>query len=603
MTKYQYLDLAVKQSDFRLLLLKLGKWGSDIMCELQHECLASAQPYEALSYVWGDPSDTRVIWLNGHPHYVTRNLYSALQHLRLEDQDRVLWVDALCINQEDLVERSLQVRSMNLIYGKAAQVVSWLGDSDQDSDEGLELIKELGSWSKENGDEFIDALATEKATALEIFERMGFSMDDRNWPAFWSIFNRPYWTRVWIIQELAASGNLEQAKGTLMCGKSSLDRKWFDYTCVIMVLIISMSKSIKTQSGIMEEPLKSMYVTGLHPPGLSMLQILAACRSAQSRSMEWLLRFSSRFESTDTRDKIYSLLGLVCDEHRAFVPDYTKPLRVVLQDLVQFLIHSSGNLNILSGNRFSDNPDGPSWTPILTQEIHNDVGLSNQDRQFAASGVHHPIVRFERDSELMIAKGSLVGKVKTIIGPARPAPHILLEPMGTQPEPERLALYKFFQDLKSFGRDLDQSKEEMFWRTLIMNQDFVVGEDAKLAPDAFRDLFRVFIGKETPPPDFLPDAPSWVRVTEFSQPYSSIMDIVATNRCFFTTECGQMGLGPCCTQTEDVVVVLLGSPVCLVLRKSDSSYMLVGDAYAHGAMQGEFVRDKTEDQFQEFILR
>ena len=120
----------------------------------------------------------------------------------------------------------------------------------------MELIKELGQWTREHDEDILAAFATQSMTALELFEKMGFPMASRNWPAFWDIFNRPYWTRVWIIQELASSGSLLSAKGSLFCGKTSVDRQSFDYTCSIMIAIITLGKSVKAGSRVMEEPLK-----------------------------------------------------------------------------------------------------------------------------------------------------------------------------------------------------------------------------------------------------------------------------------------------------------------------------------------------------------
>jgi hypothetical protein len=83
--------------------------------------------YEALSYCWGDPELQGFILLNGNAASVTVNLTRALENIRLDHGTRVLWVDALCINQEDTTERNHQVKQMGAIYQKAERVVVWLG--------------------------------------------------------------------------------------------------------------------------------------------------------------------------------------------------------------------------------------------------------------------------------------------------------------------------------------------------------------------------------------------------------------------------------------------------------------------------------------------
>ncbi|KAF8862535.1 HET-domain-containing protein, partial [Acephala macrosclerotiorum] len=90
--------------------------------------------FNALSYCWGDPKVTRPIVLDGQEWCVTINLEAALRHLRKDDQEFVIWVDAVCINQADFVERESQVQMMADIYRGASSVIVWLGEEGDDSD-------------------------------------------------------------------------------------------------------------------------------------------------------------------------------------------------------------------------------------------------------------------------------------------------------------------------------------------------------------------------------------------------------------------------------------------------------------------------------------
>ncbi|KAE9377499.1 HET-domain-containing protein, partial [Stipitochalara longipes BDJ] len=111
---YQPLDSTVR--GIRVLLLEAGPKYADIRCQLRHERLDSNPNYEALSYVWGNTNNRRAISLHGHTHRVTASLECALRHLRHPVEARLLWVDALCINQEDIHEREQQVKHMGAIY-------------------------------------------------------------------------------------------------------------------------------------------------------------------------------------------------------------------------------------------------------------------------------------------------------------------------------------------------------------------------------------------------------------------------------------------------------------------------------------------------------
>jgi hypothetical protein len=108
-----------------------------------HASLEDIPPYEALSYNLGDLSNKQDIWMNGHTFPTTLNLQIALQHLKNQNDERTLWVDALCINQQNLQEKAQQVQKIQNICWSAQSVLAWTGEPD-DSDEALELRQALG---------------------------------------------------------------------------------------------------------------------------------------------------------------------------------------------------------------------------------------------------------------------------------------------------------------------------------------------------------------------------------------------------------------------------------------------------------------------------
>ncbi|KAH8750129.1 heterokaryon incompatibility protein-domain-containing protein, partial [Hyaloscypha sp. PMI_1271] len=100
-------------------------------CSLAAHYLTSPPKYEALSYAWGSPHKPRRILLNGHLFHVTQNLYDVLNRLRYTSIERLIWVDALAINQSDVLERSEQVSIMRNIYSTANRTLVWLGEGDE----------------------------------------------------------------------------------------------------------------------------------------------------------------------------------------------------------------------------------------------------------------------------------------------------------------------------------------------------------------------------------------------------------------------------------------------------------------------------------------
>jgi hypothetical protein len=125
---YEYLPLNEEASHIRLLTLLPGKFSTKIHIDLHIEQLTTERRprYEALSYVWGSTQDLIDIFIGPSTQYtigVTQNLASALRYHRYQDRERVLWVDAICVNQKDLQERSKQVKRMANIYTMANRVL------------------------------------------------------------------------------------------------------------------------------------------------------------------------------------------------------------------------------------------------------------------------------------------------------------------------------------------------------------------------------------------------------------------------------------------------------------------------------------------------
>jgi hypothetical protein len=137
------------QGSIRLLrLLPSEKESDELRCELFEYPLQNAgkfsHPYEALSYVWGSEDKPNSIAVNNCTLNVTPNLYTALLHLRDYACSRVMWIDAICIDQNDNKEKEHQLPLMAEIYAKAYRVVAWLGDAEGGIDRALELLRLAG---------------------------------------------------------------------------------------------------------------------------------------------------------------------------------------------------------------------------------------------------------------------------------------------------------------------------------------------------------------------------------------------------------------------------------------------------------------------------
>lgn len=178
---YRYSSLPGRDNIRLLGLLPHEDKNAPIQCQLFNYPLKESGEgthlYEALSYVWGSSDKPHSISIDGCDLPVTANLHTALLHLRDRLIERIIWVDAICIDQDNLAERAQQVQSMAKIYCKANRVIIWLGEAtaNDDSDQALKEIC---------------IAADEESTK---------SSNDKAIPqAIHTLLQRPWFRRIWV---------------------------------------------------------------------------------------------------------------------------------------------------------------------------------------------------------------------------------------------------------------------------------------------------------------------------------------------------------------------------------------------------------------------
>ncbi|KAK0774323.1 hypothetical protein LTR75_016899, partial [Friedmanniomyces endolithicus] len=168
-----------------------GQDGNDLIaCSLDTVRLTEAT-YTALSYVWGDPTFTKPIVVDGHVFQATVNLEVALRNLSKDFVGKPLWVDAICINQQDTAEKNQQVPLMGELYSRAAGVVIWLGESDP----AMEMLME--GMAQE--------APTLRAGVEDTSKRLHEIGIRKREAMFMAIARRPWWKRIWVVQEALLS--------------------------------------------------------------------------------------------------------------------------------------------------------------------------------------------------------------------------------------------------------------------------------------------------------------------------------------------------------------------------------------------------------------
>ncbi|KAF2198582.1 HET-domain-containing protein, partial [Delitschia confertaspora ATCC 74209] len=202
-----YKPLNTEKREIRILVLRPShRKYSRLKCELIQADLDALQDapfeyYEAVSYTWGDTNGKKRISLNGHDFWITRNLHSLLQRLRAKRTRGYYWVDAICIDQQNIPERGQQVRLMKAIYESAEQTLVWLGPSNDDSDIAMDLMDEITDADEDaNPSDDGEALLHRRVAHLQ--SSLTDPKDKRKWEALAKLFHRPWWKRVWIRQEV-----------------------------------------------------------------------------------------------------------------------------------------------------------------------------------------------------------------------------------------------------------------------------------------------------------------------------------------------------------------------------------------------------------------
>ncbi|KAG0647275.1 Heterokaryon incompatibility protein [Hyphodiscus hymeniophilus] len=292
-----YLPIDNETSDgLRLLTLQPGTGRDLIRCDLYATTFAQRPLYSALSYTWGTPGDTRYIVINGFQTEVGKNLWTSLYHLRHKTRPLTLWIDAVCIDQSSIEDKSQQIPIMAHIYARAEHVIIWLGPD----------------------------LEYSSTCDLRAFSSTGLLRDSKYdnlaWDPCWKILetlmqrltSEEYWKRTWIIQEIGMAKDL-----IVHFGNKSLP--WDNFLALIMWY---------------QEQNRS------HPRVHHILELgrlrESRYKDGKTYALSHLLNtFRDSFCSV-IHDKVYAFLGLANDHFGEISVNYSKSSFELYQDVIKF---------------------------------------------------------------------------------------------------------------------------------------------------------------------------------------------------------------------------------------------------------------------------
>jgi hypothetical protein len=624
-----YAPLNDVENEIRLLDIHPGGFDAPIHCDLRHASLTPGLDFTALSYTWGDPNIRKPIEINGKRLDVTLNLYHALHYMRSSHNIRTFWIDAVSINQDDLQERASQVLRMCNIYTIARNVEVWLGQEEDEFDsEAMQLVTDLGAATSD-AEELLAKGMNDKHREKILYCFAESNPDKLR--ALVRLFKRPWWTRMWIVQELSLA---EQGKAIVRCGKQ--ESTWWNF----LVAAYAINEFWNMVSGIIWLKYPDETVEG-HQHGIRLAQCRKIDANLPGFTLLELLNQHRDCAATDPRDKVYGLLGLAGDVATIGLrPSYTSSPDEIFVDLLQKHVAATETLDMLCEVRFPKNlVDLPSWVPDWSTDqiisgicIHNRyVGGNNfpgspiqQYERYRASGDVRADIQFKNNT--IAIKAFHVGVI-AYLGQVDPGMTVqdleVIETLGMTdaagysgstsdtfnewcnmmlkcPEWDKTeAIYGAENALEVFCRTLIGDRNARMTTPRVSNDseedhgDDEEMTDIKRFSDEEQGEQESTSSCDGEDRDSLPldvednrlfSPMKMLNMT--TEDYQSCLQISYGKR-FAILDSGHMGIVPGYSEVSDAIFVGLGCSVPLVVRKDSIRTTLVGESYIHGAMDGE----------------
>lgn len=613
-----------------------------IQCRLIYTNLHKPAEYNTLSYTWGDPLKPRVmITIDGHSLEVTENCAAALYELRREamanSKRQIIWIDAICINQDNLKERSHQVMLMREIYRNCHKLIIWLGSESDGSADAVRTLKEVAN-AKEEG-------TLQQWQKHFIIEPNYF---DR-WTHLAYFYSRPWFTRVWVVQEYVIcarkSPSFQEINALeFYCGRDRISAQSIhiagDAQDVLLVpakryLDNRQKDVVRTMSGLLLRGFESLsYFLALTHPDIHL-----STYADPSQFFNFVM-VNLRRDSTNPRDRIYAhlYLGLPVDarktmheRHTQEIPqeatqmtvadniseasdsplggqveeqhmmndnlqfpklivDYEATVEDVYSSLVRLLISSSKRLDILSLCFRRSSNVRRTWTFDLT-EISRFI---NSDGYHGWSSLGLLGTRF---ADKLGEPGYRASKTRTANAPFNSNPSVLLV-AGFQFSNAILVVEERMRwDLETYRGRIE---------ALVVLTAGALKVDRK---EALRIVWNIQVATTLFPKKVAPRAfESWASWLDSARIHNAgdvnnncdtlpewddLVGHQIPDRTLFFAESGSskfIGKGWNTMKKGDIVCIIFGCDVPLVLRRVENHFVLIGDCYVEGIMKGEAMK-------------
>lgn len=412
--------------------------GDTFQAELVRVSLDDDPAYLAISYVWGDPSIVGHFESHreGYGKRVPYNkvVFDIINTILARGATLYLWIDALCINQADLNERASQVAMMGVIYSQARQVIGFIGEADETIITAMNLILLTANCFSAQGS------LGDPISALGLASLISeIAPSDRDWESIKGLTSRPWFRRLWVVQEIALGKD-----PVVVCGEHV-----FPWGALILFIAFTHTLQLFPVLDIGADS-----TVDAIPTAVECLPNVAAISNArQGQSMDYprmpffysLESLNANFDSTDPRDRIYALLGLdTAKKYRdVFRPDYGIKVEDLYVKVAREMIMKEDNIRFLhyAGISYQRSLSLPSWVPdwtSLPKSLIQHIDLSGRFLQKGYAEVHQPRFSFDPSSPSIL---TLYGRINDSISLIIRDPYPDLLPSPKRPHYETAAPY------------------------------------------------------------------------------------------------------------------------------------------------------------------
>jgi len=606
-------------------------------------------PYDCLSYTWGSPGGNTSIELQGNVLAITKNLDVALRNIRSRihpsAEFTLIWVDAICINQQDYLERNNQVGQMRQIYTHAERVIAYLGEDADDSQHLASLFPTiLGLWDRKSSPPpDTDFSIWNFIIKEEEYENFGLPPANHTiWRAYAKFLNRPWFVRAWIVQEALLARHL-----VFICGSWSLPG------FVLAHIVQSAARHLVAVSNSADTTDRN----AIHHFILTLLIRPSEQEAMHSISLLDLLDMVGRVVATDPRDYLYAFVGISEEEQeQELSPRYDLPVSETYKQFARFAVsHGDGIKLLYAACKCDSGEHMPSWVPNLagrketSSMFFPDFGpASGLLTSYACAGGSSRNIDLGEFDTLLV-QGYRVGIITRVVHHPSPQEHSrkgmiggpylqitewLKSILDLLPIPRRRPKYsprysissRFIETIANLLEEIGpypsgESTEEVLWRTALKNQQKGLESEATeeehqsfisfcfmnaflsatrnkrklMIDEAVKRLTSQIVLDRSGEPISESDMFSIFleHTTTMAERFMDDVMMAVGDGRLFTTTAGYIGQAPHEAQEGDIVVVFNGAPTPFIMRPLGTSLRLICPCYVHGLMKGEALNSQS----------